>query len=62
MEHMVFSLMGITVVMDRFMDNLYKISIHNSKGLLQLEAVAFKDVWDMKEIQKYILRKVEEFV
>ena len=54
--------MGITVIMDRFMDNLYKVSINSSKGLLQLEAVAFKDVWDMKEIQKYVLRKVEEFV
>lgn len=62
MEHMTFTMLGITVVMDKFIDNLYKVAISNSRKLIQLEAVAFADPFDMEEIKKYVLKKIYQFV
>ena len=62
MEHMTFTMLGITVVMDKFMDNLYKVAISNSRKLVQLEAVAFADPFDMEEIKRYVLKKIYQFV
>ena len=62
MDHMVFTLLGITVILDKFELNLYKCSINNARGLISLEAVAFKDEFDMEEIKKYVLKKIYQFV